>query len=41
MTGTRNGVNLREIRNHLLKNVPGLAAHGISVDVIHHLTVGP
>ena len=26
-TGTRNRITLHEIRNHLLQNVPGLAAH--------------
>ena len=40
-TGTGNGVTLREIRKHPLENVPGLAAHGISVDAVHHLTIGP
>ena len=40
-TNIGNGITLREIRNHLLENVTGLAAHGISVDAIHHLTVGP
>ena len=40
-TGTGNGIILRDIRKHLLENVPGLSNHGISLDAIHHLTVAP
>ena len=41
-TATGNGVSLKEIFDHLNKNVPGLQdAGGISRDTVHRLTVAP
>ena len=41
-TSTGNGVSLREIRDHLNKNVPCLQeAGGISRDIVHRLTIAP
>ncbi len=40
-TGTGTGVTLKDMKQHLLDNVPGLKEHGISLDTIHHLMVAP
>jgi hypothetical protein len=40
-TGTGTGVTLKDLRQHLLQNIPGLKEHGISRDTIHHLMVAP